>query len=156
MEIYYLVWVWGMWCVTAWTRWWLCSKSLCHVLWETCRMTSGLGHQRRDAFSQLFLYERNSWGARTKGNFLLVILHSYTTGTLEGGKKHYLIPGSHDNGKGGYYWHCSQSIILLFYVSVCIARWNWRSLLPPPCIHLTCSDKLCLDLRAELVFHFEL
>lgn len=57
-------------------RGWLCSKIPPSIIWDTCRMASDLGNQRRGAFRQAFWYERNSWGARMKEKFLLIILHS--------------------------------------------------------------------------------
>lgn len=58
-------------------------------------MSSALGNQKRDAFIQVFYqkYERSSREARMKEIFLL-IPHPYNTRTLEGGRKHYLVPGN--------------------------------------------------------------
>ena len=52
----------------------------------------------------------------------LLIPQPYNKRSLEGGIKQYLIPGNHSGGEEELYWHSSPSPILLFYVSVCIAR----------------------------------
>lgn len=52
----------------------------------------------------------------------LLIPQPYNTRTLEGGMKHCLIPGNHSGGEEEFYWRSSLGLILLFYVSVCIAR----------------------------------
>lgn len=81
--------------VPPWVWRWLCSENLCHVLRETCRMTSTLGNQQKNAFGQAFWYELIRGGARMKESFLLIILPPCTKSTFEGGKRHYPIPGNH-------------------------------------------------------------
>lgn len=149
--------VWSIRCFTSWILARLLSRYFYHILWIAWRLMSIVGNQKEKLSSKDFdlrwITERDDVGQFPSSNFTF-LCREYL-----GGGKSYYIPLRNHRDVEGLLWRHSLSIGWLFYalaLSALLTETEEPSLiLRLSCSPMICSDKLCLHLSAELVFHIE-